>query len=72
MAEDNRVRVVGRRREYGPDGTIGVPEPVKAFARSMARFGGGWPKGVYRYRSHEDANADQERWDAERMARQGL
>jgi hypothetical protein len=61
FAGERFIRVVGRRRrpEIGQ-----VPSPATRAAAdallSRARMGG--PKGVFVYRSHEEANADRERW----------
>lgn len=55
------MRVVGKRRE----GT-GDRAGLDALAR---KFGGGAPKGVFRYRSVEEANRDQDRWMIERAQR---
>lgn len=59
-------RVVGKRRRP----TIGEPPPKEtrdAMAR-MANYRTGAPKGVFRYRSHEDANRDRETWTIARAA----
>ena len=58
---------VNRPLQDAPDGAslkecARLTEAVSGFARS------GFPKGVYRYRSHEEANRDEERCLAERMA----
>ena len=36
--------------------------------RAMSNYRTRVPKGVFRYRSHEEANADWERWQAELVA----
>jgi hypothetical protein len=50
--------------------TIG--EPLDREGRdaqdSFAHLGVRAPRGVFRYMSHEEANADWERWQAERLA----
>jgi hypothetical protein len=55
------MRVVGKRQE-GHGDRAGLDALV-------LRFGGGAPKGVYRYCTQEEANEDQERWLRERVAR---
>lgn len=54
------VRVVGRRRRPAP----GAPPPAttRSALAAMARYRTSAPKGVFIYRSHEEANADRERW----------
>ncbi len=56
-----RMRVVGKRHE-GHGDRAGLDALV-------LRFGGGAPKGVFRYRTQEEANEDQERWLSERVQR---
>ena len=55
---DGGVRVVGKRRAG-----VGDREGLDALAR---KFGGGAPKGVFRYKTAEEANRDQDRWMIER------
>jgi hypothetical protein len=55
------MRVVGKREE-GQGDRAGLDALV-------LRFGGGAPKGVFRYRTQEEANEDQERWLRERVER---
>jgi hypothetical protein len=55
------MRVVGKR-QHAPGDRDGLDALVVA-------FGGGAPKGVFRYRSQEEANRDQERWTSERVQR---
>ncbi len=54
------ARVVGRRRAR----PVGAPPDAEARAAlaEMARYLTRAPKGVFIYRSHEEANADRERW----------
>lgn len=54
------VRVAGRR----PRPPSGQPPSAEARAAlaQMARYVTRAPKGVFIYRSHEEANADRERW----------
>ena len=54
------IRVVGRRARP-PFGQAPSPEAWAALAQ-MARYVTRAPKGVFIYRSHEEANADRERW----------
>jgi hypothetical protein len=55
------MRVVGKRKS----GT-GDRDGLDAL---VLRFGGGAPKGVFRYRTQEEANQDQDRWMSERVQR---
>jgi hypothetical protein len=55
------MRVVGKR-QHGSGDREGLDALVLA-------FGGGAPKGVFRYRSQEEANRDQVRWTSERVQR---
>jgi len=55
------MRVVGKR-EHGSGDRKGLDALV-------LRFGGGAPKGVFRYRNAEEANADWDRWLRERVQR---
>lgn len=57
------VRVVGRRARP-PLGRPPEPEAREALAQ-MARYVTRAPKGVFIYRSHEEANADRDRWTVE-------
>lgn len=60
LTEEIFIRVVGRRRQ-APHGHPPSPAARDALTR-MARYRTRAPKGVFRYRSHEEANADRERW----------
>jgi len=53
------VREVGRRKHGSGDRT--------GLDALVLRFGGGAKKGVFRYRSQEEANRDWERWQSERV-----
>jgi hypothetical protein len=55
------MRVVGRRQRGSGD-REGLDALVLA-------FGGGAAKGVFRYRSQEEANRDWEKWTNERVQR---
>jgi hypothetical protein len=55
------IRVVGKRK-HGSGDRQGLDALV-------LRFGGGAPKGVFRYKSHEEANRDWDRWMSERAQR---
>jgi 6-phosphogluconolactonase/glucosamine-6-phosphate isomerase/deaminase len=57
-------RIIGKRSQR-PVGVLRAPTAEERdWVRRMAAVAGstGAPKGVYRYRSHEEANADWERW----------
>ncbi len=60
-------RVVGKRISPTPG------QPPSAEARQamtvMANYRTAVPKGVFKYRSHEAANADWERWQADAIKR---
>jgi hypothetical protein len=57
------ARVVGRRqnREIGTPPNAETRRALTAMAQYRTRA----PKGVFRYASHEEANADRERWTVE-------
>jgi hypothetical protein len=55
------MREVGKRT-HRPGDRAGLDALV-------LEFGGGAPKGVFRYRTAEEANRDQDRWIAERVRR---
>lgn len=64
------LRIVGRRTQ-APAGQPPPRETRDALAQ-MARYVTRAPKGVFRYRSHEDANADRDRWTVDAIvARSG-
>lgn len=65
---DLNQRIIGKRkqREIGP---LAPPTPEeRAWLASFAERRTPVPKGVYRYRTHEEANADCDRWNAELVA----
>ena len=61
-------RIIGYRKSRG----LGEPGPpthqeqawLSNFANRRTRV----PKGVFRYRTHEEANTDWDRWNAELVA----
>ena len=55
------MRVVGKRKE-GTGDRAGLDALV-------LKFGGGAKKGVFRYRSQEEANRDWDKWMSERVQR---
>ncbi|HEY8091980.1 MAG TPA: hypothetical protein VIF09_29160 [Polyangiaceae bacterium] len=55
------MRVVGRR-QHGEGDRDGLDALV-------LQFGGGAPKGVFRYRNAAEANRDQDQWTSERVQR---
>lgn len=59
------LRIVGRRRRP-PLGQSPEPE-VRAALAEMARYVTRAPKGVFIYRSHEEANADRDRWTVDAL-----
>lgn len=63
-------RIVGRKeRGLSPGGApLFISEERILFSRQKTRSGIA-PKGVFRYRSHAEANADMEKWLAEAVGR---
>ena len=59
------IRVVGKRQRPAA-GKPPSPEAREAMTR-MAQYLTRAPKGVFIYRSHEEANRDRERWLIESM-----
>lgn len=57
-------RIVGRRQRP----TLGAPpeRAARDAMAKMARFPTGAPKGVFRYRTHDEANRHRETWELER------
>jgi hypothetical protein len=66
-ASENFGRVIGTRTSSRVIGEPPNAEDREAMA-SFKHVGIRAPRGVYRYASHEEANADWERWQAERLA----
>ncbi|EIC19701.1 hypothetical protein Thi970DRAFT_03293 [Thiorhodovibrio frisius] len=61
-------RVIGRRQER-PVGKLGAPTPAaQRWSETMAVRETRVPKGIFRYATMEEANADWERWHAELVA----
>jgi len=54
------LRVAGRRLPP-PVGALPTPETRAAMTR-MANYLTRAPKGIFRYKSHEQANRDREQW----------
>ena len=63
-------RIIGRKtRELSTDCIpLSISEERIAFSRQKTRTGIA-PKGVYRYKSHSQANADMEKWISESTQR---
>lgn len=55
------MRVVGKRKEGSGD--------RNGLDALGLKFGGGAKKGVFRYRTQEEANRDQDQWMSERVQR---
>jgi hypothetical protein len=55
------ARTIGKRKHASGD-RDGLDALVLA-------FGGGAPKGVFRYRNQEEANRDHDQWTSERVQR---
>lgn len=61
-------RTIGNRQPP-PAGYLRPPSAEeRAWVAAMARHRTRVPKGVFRYRSHAEANADWERWQAQGIA----
>lgn len=64
---ENAMRIVGNRRPP----QVGMRMPTQAEIDASVEASQGAPrvipKGVYRYRSHTEANADTDRWTADGM-----
>ena len=66
------MRVIGKRRMLLP-GPNGPSEADVAASQEIAMAAPRTaPKGVYRYRSHEEANRDAERWAVDAMVERNL
>jgi len=61
-------RIIGKRKVPGDlPGTISDREIF--WMNSMNQYTTCIPKGIFRYRSHEDANVDMDKWIAMAMAK---
>lgn len=66
--QEGPARVLGARRPR-PLGDLRAPTAEEvAWVAEMGRYRTRVPKGVFRYRSMAEANADWERWHAELVA----
>jgi hypothetical protein len=64
----NVRRSVGRRKQR-PGGVLRAPTPQEVqWSATMGRYRTRVPKGVFRYRSMAEANADWERWHVDLVA----
>lgn len=61
----NQRRIIGSRKNRTPGILRSPTEYERAWVASMSRRPTRVPKGVYRYASIQEANADWERWHAE-------
>ncbi len=67
-SEDALPTVIGTRQPR-PPGPLRPPTPgERAWVREMANRRTRVPKGIFRYRTLDEANADWERWCAELVA----
>jgi hypothetical protein len=55
------MRIVGKREH--------VPGDRQGLDRLALELGGGAPKGIFRYRSADEANRDWDQWQSERVQR---
>jgi hypothetical protein len=62
---DKTPRVVGRRSPPPPGELPG--KPAREAMAQMAQYRTRAPKGVFHYKSHEEANRDRDRWLTEAM-----
>lgn len=60
-------RVVGTRQHGAPGEPPGAA--VRSALAKLARASTGAPKGVFKFRSHEEANAQREAWTVAQMAK---
>ena len=61
-------RIIGRRKT-APFGPLRAPSRAeRAWVAALARRCTRVPKGLFRYRSHAEANRDWERWQAAALA----
>jgi hypothetical protein len=59
------LRIAGRRVQP-PEGALPSPEARAAMTR-MANYLTRAPKGVFRYKNHEEANRDRDQWQVAAM-----
>jgi hypothetical protein len=62
------MRIIGRRRPRDIGKLGPLTDAEQAWLLSFAHRRTGVPKGVFRYRTHEEANADWDRWNAKLVA----
>jgi hypothetical protein len=68
VPERTVFRTIGRRRTP-PAGVLRAPTPEEQdWVRRMSAYRTRVPKGVFRYASAEEANADWDRWRADSLA----
>lgn len=67
---DEKMRVVGRRSPP-PAGEL-PSRAARDAMTAMAQYQTRAPKGVFRYKSHEDANRDRDRWLTDAMVAKAL
>jgi hypothetical protein len=69
MSHNDSIRRIIGKRSQREIGVLGAPSSEEqAWLASFAGRRTGVPKGIFRYRTHEEANADWERWNAELVA----
>lgn len=61
------MRVVGRRQLPAVGLRGPTPDEVRASVENALRAPRVIPKGVYRYRTHAEANADMDRWTTDAL-----
>ena len=61
------MRIVGELRLPSAGMRGPTPQEVEASVENARRMPRVIPMGVYRYRSHAEANADMDRWTADAM-----
>lgn len=62
------TRIIGRKKAHGvAPGTISYE--AMEWMDSMNKYKTCIPKGIFRYKSHEEANADMEFWLAKTIAK---
>jgi hypothetical protein len=66
------MRVVGRRKQEDVRLRMPTQAEVEANREASSLAPRVIPKGVYRYRSHEDANEAMERWNTDGLVEKAL